>query len=129
MSNYYTVEDVEYYVKQHNPNSSCMKKLRDTKITLYDAWGHKRYVRVLSNRSEAKGFCACLEYMGYKKKEIEKPVDITFKAKGYVYENAKCIGITLDNGFTLQMQDKDGNVIPLNKEAIENFVKEKGNTK
>lgn len=110
MNKYYTVEDSSFHGAK--------------RIKTYDSHNDKDGHFVVNN-DKVEGFCDCLEMFGYERKEIEKSVDITFKAKGYVYENTKCIGITLDNGFTLQMQDKDGNVIPLNKEAIESFVKEK----
>lgn len=42
-----------------------------------------------------------------------------FNIKGFVMDGEDYIGMVTDDGFTIQLQDNDGNVIPLNKERIE----------
>lgn len=53
---------------------------------------------------------------------MKTKLDFSFNVIDFdLAENGDCTGMVTDSGFTLQYQDKDGNVIPLNKEAIEKF--------
>ena len=53
---------------------------------------------------------------------MNKELDFSFDIVGFgKAENGDYTSMVANNGFTLQFQDKDGNVIPLNKEAIEKF--------
>jgi hypothetical protein len=54
---------------------------------------------------------------------MNKELDFSFDIVGFgKAENGDYTSMVTNNGFTLQFQDKDGNVIPLNKEAIEKFL-------
>ena len=54
---------------------------------------------------------------------MNKELDFSFDIVGFgVTESGDYISMVTDNGFTLQFQDKDGNVIPLNKEAIKEAI-------
>lgn len=51
---------------------------------------------------------------------MNKESDFSFNIIGFgMAENGDYTSMITNNGFTLQFQDDDGNVIPLNKEAIE----------
>lgn len=54
---------------------------------------------------------------------MNKELEFSFNIVGFgVAENGEHTSMVADNGFTLQFQDKDGNVIPLNKESIEKLL-------
>ena len=54
---------------------------------------------------------------------MQKELDFSFNVVGFgLGENGDYTSMITDNGFALQFQDKDGNVVPLNKEAIEKFL-------
>ena len=54
---------------------------------------------------------------------MNKELDFSFDIVGFsTAENGDYTSMVASNGFTLQFQDNDGNVIPLNKEAIEKFL-------
>ena len=51
-------------------------------------------------------------------------IDFSFNIKGYEQnEKGEYTGFVTTAGFALQYQDEDGNPIPLNKEAIERFLR------
>lgn len=52
-----------------------------------------------------------------------KEIEMEFRVKGYKMDGDEAVGIIVDNGFTLQFQDKNGEPIPLNQESIANFLK------
>ncbi len=55
---------------------------------------------------------------------MNKELDFSFDIVGFgTTENGDYTNMVASNGFTLQFQDNDGNVIPLNKEAIEKFLR------
>ena len=56
---------------------------------------------------------------------MQKELEFSFNIAGFeTAENGDYIGMVADNGFALRFQGKDGNIIPLNKENIEKFLKE-----
>ena len=57
---------------------------------------------------------------------MKKELGFTFNIAGLeTAENGEYTGMITDNGFTLRFQDAEGNTIPLNKENIEKFLKDK----
>ena len=56
---------------------------------------------------------------------MQKELEFSFNIAGFeTAKNGDYTGMITDNGFTLRFQDTEGNVIPLNKENIEKFLKE-----
>ncbi len=54
---------------------------------------------------------------------MNKELDFSFDIVGFgTAENGDYTSMVANNGFTLQFQDEDGNIIPLNKEVIEKFL-------
>lgn len=51
----------------------------------------------------------------------EIPMEFTFR--GYEMDGEQAVGLIVDGGFVLKFQDENGNPIPLNKEAIDEFLK------
>ena len=49
-------------------------------------------------------------------------MEANFNIVVFKMDGEDAIGMVTDNGFTLQFQDGDGNVIPLNKERIEEII-------
>lgn len=39
-------------------------------------------------------------------------------------ESGKYTGFITSEGYTIQVKDSDGNIVPLNKEAVERFMRE-----
>lgn len=57
---------------------------------------------------------------------MKKELDFTFNIIGVdLAENGDYTGMITDNGFTLRFQDEKGNTIPLNKENVDKFLKDK----
>jgi hypothetical protein len=57
---------------------------------------------------------------------MKRELDCTFNIIGVdLAENGDYIGMITDNGFTLRFQDTKGNSIPLNKENVDKFLKDK----
>ena len=50
-------------------------------------------------------------------------LDFKFKLQGYKMAGDEAVGLVVNDGFTLEFRDEDGNAIPLNKEAIDEFLK------
>ena len=50
-------------------------------------------------------------------------LEFEFKLRGYKMDGDDAVGLIVNDGFTLEFQDDAGNPIPLNKEAIDNFIK------
>ena len=55
---------------------------------------------------------------------MQKELDFSFNIIGVdLADNGDYTGMITDNGFTLRFQDEKGNIIPLNKENVERFLK------
>lgn len=55
---------------------------------------------------------------------MQKELDFSFNIVGVdLADNGDYTGMITSDGFTLRFQDDKGNVIPLNKENVERFLK------
>ena len=56
--------------------------------------------------------------------EKNKSMEMNFKITGFKMNGENAVGMVDENGFTFSILDKTGQPIPLNKESIENFLKD-----
>lgn len=55
---------------------------------------------------------------------MKKELDFSFNIAGFEKaEDSGYTGMITDGGFILRFQDTEGNIIPLNKENVEKFLK------